>query len=365
MSIKGENIYKRKDQRWEARYIREHRPDGSIHYGYCYGKTYREAKQKLSKAQNTPNPQQPRQVLATLCDEWLQLCRTRVKESTLVKYHSFLVRYIKPSLGFCTVQDLTGIRIEQFSHHLLHQHGLSPKTVRDILTVLHGVLRYAAHQYSAPEQQIVYPHNTRKEIRVLTRQEQQQLVSYLQQQMDPCRFGMLLTLMTGIRVGELCALRWKDISLEQGLIRVGVTMQRIRDLDPESPTRTKVITTPPKSGCSHRVIPLTAQAAALCRACYCADPEAYVLTASRDNFMEPRAMQYRFRQCAMACGLEGVHFHTLRHTFATRCVEADFEIKTLSEIMGHASPKITLERYVHSSMELKIENMRKLTAVGL
>ena len=366
MPIKGENIYKRKDHRWEARYIREHRPDGSIHYGYCYGKTYREAKLKLTKVQNAPNPQQRlRLKLTDLCDEWLLLRRSQVKESTLVKYHGLLERYIKPNLGSCPVSELTGVRIEQFSYQLLHTNGLSPKTVRDILTVLHGVLRYAGSQCAGTEINIVYPHANRKEIRVLTPQEQQRLVCYLRQQMDLCKFGALLTLMTGMRIGELCALRWKDISLEQGVIRVSATMQRIRNLDPDNPEKTKVIITAPKSGCSFRIVPLTEQAASLCRSNLCEDPEAYVLTGSREAYVEPRALQYRFNKYVNACNLEGVHFHTLRHTFATRCVEADFEIKTLSEIMGHASPKITLERYVHSSMALKKENMRKLSVVGL
>ena len=80
--------------------------------------------------------------------------------------------------------------------------------------------------------------------------------------------------------------------------------------------------------------------------------------------MEPRTLQYRLEKYTKACGLEGVHFHTLRHTFATRCVEVGFEIKSLSEILGHASTTITLERYVHSSMALKRSNMDKLSAVG-
>lgn len=81
--------------------------------------------------------------------------------------------------------------------------------------------------------------------------------------------------------------------------------------------------------------------------------------------MEPRTLQYRLAKYTKECGLEGVHFHTLRHTFATRCVEVGFEIKSLSEILGHATTTITLDRYVHSSIELKRNNMSKLAAIGL
>lgn len=372
MSIKGENIYKRKDRRWEGRYIRGRLPDGTIRYGYCYAKTYREVKQKLAEAQKkvstskTKVDGKSRKVLSDLCDEWLQLCRIRVKESTLVKYTGILERYIKPRLGTYAVSEISCVLIDQFSHQLLTQDGLSPKTTRDILTVLHGVLRYAAKQLpDVPAVQLAYPHADHKEIRVLSREEQQKFVSYLLKSDDLSMFGILLTLMTGMRIGEVCALRWKDISIENRTIRIGATMQRIKDLDPESPKNTKIIITPPKSSCGFRFVPLTEQAAALCEEHWCADPEAFVLTGSRERYLEPRTLQYRFSKCVSACGMDGVHFHTLRHTFATRCVEVDFEIKTLSEIMGHASPKITLERYVHASMQLKRDNMKKLTAVGL
>ena len=102
----------------------------------------------------------------------------------------------------------------------------------------------------------------------------------------------------------------------------------------------------------------------LCRRFCPEDPSAYILTGSPVRFIEPRSLQYRMAHYVKDCGLEGVHFHSLRHSFATRCVEVGFEIKSLSEILGHASPQITLERYVHSSIELKRENMNKLAAIG-
>ena len=92
--------------------------------------------------------------------------------------------------------------------------------------------------------------------------------------------------------------------------------------------------------------------------------EAFVLTGEKNRYMEPRTLQYRLERYTADCGIKNVHFHVLRHTFATRCVEVGFEIKSLSEILGHTSPKFTLERYVHSSMELKRENMDKLAVIG-
>ena len=141
-------------------------------------------------------------------------------------------------------------------------------------------------------------------------------------------------------------------------------MQRLKDEECRGGKRTKIIVTVPKSGTSMRVIPMTEFAAALCAQMIVADRRAFVLTGSR-RFIEPRTVQYRLRRYLRECGIEDAHFHTLRHTFATRCVEVGFELKSLSEILGHSSTAITLNRYVHSSIELKRDNMFKLSDVGM
>lgn len=372
MPIKGENIYKRKDRRWEGRYIRERNQDGSIRYGYCYARTYREVRTKLLELKTCAAEQLPlsktdrHALLSDYCDEWLRFRRVSIKESTYVKYYGVIERYIKPRLGAVPVCNLSALTIEEFTRSLLFGDQLSPKTARDITTVLHGILKYAQQQRpDMPGIRLVYPHNPQKEMRVLSREEQSRLVNELNRNCDLCSFGILLCLLTGMRIGEVCALRWRDISMEDGLLRISATMQRIKNFDAKDDRKTKIIITAPKSNSGHRVIPLTKQAIGLCRKMYCSDPECFVLTGRRDQLVEPRTLQNRFQKIVNACGLEGVHFHTLRHTFATRCIEADFEIKTLSEIMGHASPRITLERYAHASMELKRVNMNKLSVEGL
>lgn len=371
MSKKGENIYKRKDGRWEARYQKGYHPDGTPKYGYCYGKTYREAKQKVTQAKAewmTGKPTESssgKRRFAFYCDEWLKINRSRIKESTYVKYLGMLEKYVKPGLGGYLVPALSSVIVEQFSHRLLAE-GLSPKTVKDILTVLHAILKYVRKHFSEPlpHIEIIYPKIPKQEMRVLTREEQTRLVKCLLDGMDRCKFGILLSLLTGMRIGEVCALRWENISLLEQTVRVKSTMQRIRDLDDQHPAKTKIVISQPKSDRSIRVIPLTDYAVKLCKTQSCSCPSAFVLTGEQDRYMEPRTMQYRLKRYTEACGLDGVHFHTLRHTFATRCVEVDFEIKSLSEILGHASPRITLERYVHSSIQLKRDNMNKLAAIG-
>ncbi len=372
MSKKGENIYKRKDNRWEARYIKGYHSDGTAKYGYCYGKTYREAKEKVTRVKSAlldgksvlTVPQKRR--FGSYCDEWLQINRNRVKESTYVKYRGILEKHIKPRLGGCLVQSLTSVLIEQFGHELLCEERLSPKTVKDVLTVLHSILKYISRQFPGVLLmiEIVYPKIPKNEMRVLTRSEQTDFVKYLIKDMDECKFGVLLALLTGMRIGEVCALRWENISLKDRTIKVNSTMQRLQNFDENKSSKTKIVISDPKSDSSTRLIPLTDYVMKLCQTRICRTPSAFVLTGDPERYMEPRCMQYHLERYTEECRLEGVHFHTLRHTFATRCVEVDFEIKSLSEILGHSNPRITLERYVHSSLQLKRDNMDKLSSIG-
>lgn len=370
MSKKGENIYKRKDGRWEARYIKGYRPDCKAIYGYCYAKTYREAKEKVCHARAELENHGAWEIgdrkksLSTTSEEWLRLKRSQVKEATYTKYRTAIDNHIRPELGNCPMVALTASKVEQFGYGLLHEKGLSRKTVKDVLTVLHGILKYGEKQIPAmPHIQMTYPREAREEMRVLSRQEQETLTEYLQKDMDLYKFGTLLTLLTGLRVGELCALRWRNISLEEGTLSVKGTMQRLKNPDTEGKTKTRVVISDPKSFSSARVIPLSPLARKLCRE-FAGEPDAFALSGRVDKLVEPRIMQHRMDNYARDCGLENVHFHTLRHSFATRCVEVGFEIKSLSEILGHASPQITLARYVHSSLDLKRENMAKLEKIG-
>ncbi len=380
MSKKGENIYRRKDGRWEARYIKGYSPEGRARYGYCYGRTYYEAKNKAGQARaallhHQPLPGRDRKKrFAVCCDEWLQLKRNSIRESTYVKYGTIIEKHIKPGLGGCFTDTLSELLVEQFGYDLLHKEKLAPKTVRDILSLLRSILTYTERQFPSMQPvSVTYPRENRKEMRVLSPEEQRRFTEYLLQDMDSCRFGMLLALLTGLRVGEICALRWSDISLSHRTISVRQTMQRLKDTENVENTesqesgenrKTKILISAPKSSTSVRVIPLNRELTELCRKWKPLNPKAYVLTGEEKRYMEPRTLQYRMERYTKACGLEGVHFHTLRHSFATRCVEAGFEMKSLSEILGHSSPRITLERYVHSSLELKRENMDRLTLMG-
>lgn len=375
MPRKGENIYKRSDGRWEGRYIKSRHPTGKAQYGYVYAKSYREAKTKLAHAVRACNiseinahKNEKSINLRELAAEWMSLRHSRMKESTQVKYQNLLNAYVLPTIGERLVEELTNEYLETFCNELLcsggvKQSGLSPKTVSDVLSLIRNILRYAGDSGRTPgcDARSITIKQDSKEMRILNRSEQERLCQYLRSNPTPMNMGILLCLFTGLRVGEICALHWEDISLCERTLHIHQTMQRIQV--PESlSSKTKVIVTTPKSPCSVRIIPIPDDLVNELYRQECLH-EGYFLTASDQAFIEPRTMQNHFKRVLLECSICEANFHSLRHTFATRCVELGFDIKTLSEILGHASVTITMNRYVHPSIELKRDNMERLSAL--
>ena len=319
---KGENIFRRRDGRWEARYIKGRELSGKIKYGYCYGKTYREAKEKAAKrkaalANGAPLPTaRTQKPFSSYCLEWLHTKKCTVKESTYIKYSAAVNKHIIPKLGVCHPLGFTTELMDDFIKELQFEDELAPKTVHDILVVLHGILKFASSKFagSFPAVEINYPKIGKKEMRVLSREEQARLVAYLHEDLDSCRFGILLALCTGIRIGELCALQWESVSTNDKAIRIAKALQRLHDTSVSQGARTRIVIGPPKSDTSVRTIPMTEYATGLCRRMKPQSSAAYVLTGT-EAFMEPRTLQYRLEKYTQACGLEGVHFHTLRHPY--------------------------------------------------
>lgn len=376
MSKKGENIYKRKDGRWEGRYIKFYDGDGKAKYGYLYGKTYTEVKAKLrdmqSDIKNGVLPKSQSTVIyAEILSSWLQSARINVKESTYMRYKQLIKKHIVPSLGKYQFSRISTQLVERFvddklrSGRLDGKGGLSPKTVTDIITIIKSSMDYASYNGFSASCNLskLSVKKKEKEMRVLTIQEQKNLTCILLSETDLYKLGILLSLYTGIRIGELCALRWENLSIENKTLRVRETMQRIQSPEPTEKSKTKIVITEPKSKCSMRDIPLPDFLLNIVKKFQCS-PKSFVLTGERNRYIEPRTMQNRFQRYVKESGIKQANYHSLRHTFATRCVEVGFEIKSLSEILGHANVNITLNRYVHSSFDLKSNNMNKLYIVA-
>ena len=161
-------------------------------------------------------------------------------------------------------------------------------------------------------------------------------------------------------------MQWKDIHFQEQYLEISKTLHRIKDHTDDSEHNTKIIITPPKTENSIRNIPIPDFLFEILQQyvqSHTIDPEAYILTGKKMSFREPRSIEYYFKKTLKKCQIEPLHFHCLRHTFATRCVELGFDMKTLSEILGHSNINTTLNRYVHPSMEQKQQNMDKLNAV--
>ena len=372
MSKKGENIYKRKDGRWEGRYIKFYDGDGKAKYGYIYGKTYSEVKAKLrdilSNLKNGTLPQMQSSVMySDILSVWLQSTRINVKESTYMRYKQLIDKHIAPALGKYLLNKISTQVVERFVDDKLKagrldgKGGLSPKTVTDLITIIKSSMEYASYNDFPASCNLskLSVKKKDKEMRVLTTQEQRLLTCILLSETDLSKFGILLSLYTGIRIGELCALRWENLSVENKTLRVRETMQRIQSSETSETSKTKIVITEPKSKCSIRDIPLPDFLVEIVKG-FQSSPKSFVLTGDRSKYVEPRTMQNRFQRYVKESGIQQANYHSLRHTFATRCVEVGFEIKSLSEILGHANVNITLNRYVHSSFDLKSNNMNKL-----
>lgn len=371
MPRKGENIYKRKDGRWEGRYVKGRDGKKAIH-GYVYSKSYSEVKKKLilkraeyAREENKSSTLALKDLpFSELSEMWLNSIQASVKESTWIKYRNILKCSIVPQLGNTKLSEIDYSAVSGLCNDLMEpsgkdQSGLAAKTVADALSLTKSVIKYASRmKYMTDRTALDVSVKVKNApLRVLSVQEQQILISEITEELDFTGLGIYICLFTGIRVGELCALTWDDISLENNMIHIHRTMQRIQT--PDSDKKTTILIAEPKSQYSIRDIPIAGTLRE--KLIQQTVKEGYVLTGNKNKYVEPRTMQNRFKAIVERCGIWDAHFHTLRHTFATRCIEVGFDVKSLSEILGHANVSITLNRYVHPSMDLKQKNMDKLS----
>jgi len=371
MARTGENIYKRKDGRWEARYIASRDHGGKARYKSLYGETYGEVKEKRTQALVAAQAAQETQrckagLFETLTANWLEHIQGTAKDSTFAQYLSSIDRHIVPYWQGWQIGEITTVQMERYLSHLLKngrldgKGGLSPKTAADILILLKSVFKYAKDYPVVCDFEEIQMPKSENPMRVFTRREQRILTDFLLTDIDRSKLGVLLGLYTGPRIGELCALTEKHIGLMDQSLEIRRTMQRIKNLSGEGGTKTKIVITKPKTDKSIREIPIPKFLMPLLRKLVAA-PDAHILTGSAEIFVEPRLMQKRFKAYLKAAGVEDAGFHALRHSLASRAVENGFDIKSLSELLGHANIQTTLRLYVHPSFETKRKYMDKLS----
>jgi integrase len=295
-----------------------------------------------------------------VAQEWLNKIKLRLKQSSFGNYYGITYNHILPYFENCYIAVITRETVEKFIDYKLKD--LSVKTVHDIASKLIQMLKFAERQCYIKDfnYDIDLPTLQKKELKLLNYTDEQRLNAYLKKNLTFENFGIILAKSIGLRIGELCALQWSDFNLEKGTVNITKTLQRVKNHDVNAPTKTKIVITAPKSQKSVREIPLPDTLMPIVKKLYNrSNPDTYILTGTI-KYSEPRNVQKKFKKLLNLLGIININFHSLRHLFATRAVESGFDIKSLSEILGHSTVKFTLDRYVHSSFELKRENMNKM-----
>lgn len=369
MPRKGENIRKRADGRWEGRYFTVNSDTGKKQYHSVYARTYRKVKEKLIIArQAQPEAVQPVfteisagmeetvDTFGNIAAMWLENVKKNCKYSTYVKYRQIYEKHLKDTMDGLEMAQVTSEMIRD----LINVREISSESlIRSIYCVINQVLVFAQDNHLAFTAAVARGRTTKqtKPVEIMKRAEQIRLFELLYMDMDRYKFGILLCLSTGLRLGEICALKWSDIDINGSLLYVNRTVQRIAVEDGSA--KTKLMESEPKSMFSKRVIPLSDEIMRLVRE-FRTDSE-YVISQNRPT--EPRTYQNRFHRLLSQAGIPSYNFHVLRHTFATNCVDSGADIKSLSEMLGHSSVNITLNRYVHPSVQTKRQHLNTLSAI--
>ncbi len=370
MARKGENIYHRKDGRWEGRYIKGRRHNGKPRFGYIYAYSYLEVKRELTvmKAEVSKKPA-PVLVyrdgtLEAWVDFWLEvLTKPYVDISTYRTYRSQAYTHIIPWIGGIQLSKLTEDMVQDFVNEI--KKSLAPSMIHNVCRLLKSMLVSAKDKKligEVPFGKIRKPQNKPKRPRVLAVSEQARLE---REAVKSGELESLVSLYTGIRLGELCALRWQDLDFEENMLYVNHTLKRVPCT--EGPMKTMVVLAKPKTDNSQREMPVPVFLMKQLKDKMLreqATESDFVFQSKSGGFVDPRTMQAKFARRMKQLKIRGAHFHTLRHTFATRCLELQVGIETLSEFLGHSSPQITVKYYAHCTRDNKIMSINRLRPIA-
>lgn len=293
--------------------------------------------------------------------DWLEDRRGYVKASTYQLYKYEVEEYLISEFENLPINMVTENKIQAAVYewqNMSRRHGLNQSTVRNLVTILKAILKYANKKgYTCVTSiEIHYANSgeankTYKDIRMTyLPDEQKAILQACRSNPDYHTFGIFLTIQTGIRIGELCALKWDNMDLQNRIVYIRQTLQRIY-VPSESP-KTRIIITPPKSMSSIRAIPLSGAVMEFIEVLPRRNEHGFILTNS-DRFEEPRTYRDYYYDFLRSHSLSTLKFHALRHTFATSCIANGADYKGVSEILGHANINTTLNRYVHPSMDEK------------
>lgn len=363
---KGENIYLRKDGRWEGRYPKGRKSNGKIKYGYIYGRSYTEVKQKIYPLKIQYQTLQQIQGCSSetfeeWTHEWLSEMQDEVKPSTLSSYHYKLNKYIFPIIKDTSLNEISLDTGKVLLKKL--QKKLAKSTIQVVFRILNKCMNHAKKMgkiVSNPFSELRIPKSKGSRVRALTLSEQRKVMEVASNEKRGYGIPALLALHSGMRIGEIAALKWSDIDFETNLIHVSHTYQRINTIEMEK--KTQLIFTDSKTESSMRVIPIGRTLRRLLTKHRKHSKSEFVFS-TNGHPCEPRLLTHHFHKICSKAKISDIHFHQLRHTFATRCLEAKKDISSVSALLGHASTQMTLDTYVDAMLEQRYQVIHEMESL--
>lgn len=295
---------------------------------------------------------------ANVAAEWIEAKRMLVKHSSLCAYNLTLKTHLIPLFGeylSISESDAQKLVFDKISS------GMSRKSVKNILATLKAIIRFGEKHCNFPREnwEIAFPTETTGcHLPVLSIAHHRKLMRYISSNPTSQNIGVFLSLCTGMRIGEVCALRWRDIDIHHRLISITHTLSRIYNIETKA---TEQIITTPKTKSSNREIPIGRELYDALR-CVRGDvkPEYFVVGNSATP-KEPRTYREYFSRLLVRLEIPHIVFHGLRHTFATRCIECMCDYKTVSAILGHSNVATTMNLYVHPNRDQKKKCIDRLS----
>lgn len=290
---------------------------------------------------------------------WKEYKRPYVKQSTMAAYLLILENHLLPAFG--ENDSLPEQSVQSFVLKKI-ECGLSVKSIKDILIVLKMVMKFGVKNewMNYYEWDIKYPTNSaNKELEVLSVSNHRKILDHIQSHFTFTGLGIYISLSTGLRIGEICALKWNDINITEGTITVSRTIERIYMVEGEK-KHTELVISSPKTRNSCREIPMSKELLAIVKPLKkIVNDDFYVLT-NDEHPTEPRTYRNYYNGLMEKLGIPRLKYHGLRHSFATRCIEAGCDYKTVSVLLGHSNISTTLNLYVHPNMEQKKRCITKM-----
>lgn len=284
---------------------------------------------------------------------WLLEKKDYIKESTYANYSNNIFNHIIPKLGNYYLNELNHKVIQDFLLELSkngrkdNTGGLAEKTIKDITIIIKGSIKKGINEDKIKHIELTFNYpkdNKENKLYVLTKREQNKITNYVLENINSRNIGLLISLYSGIRIGELCALRWEDVDFKKNCLTINKTIQRVYIKD-KNKNISKVIITTPKTKNANREIPINKDFLEILKKVK-SDKKHYILTGN-EKYIEPRTYRKYFNKILDELKIKHFNFHSLRHTFATNCISLGVDYKTVSELLGHANVNITLNLYVH------------------